>query len=111
MLPVLNKTSGDVIRIYSSTRESIYGSDGPSRNFEGTGAVINYNGNPYVQITTNHAGRRTIATRWFDCTTITDIPQRECEALVSLYDNTNGANRHDNTNWLTGTLADDRYGV
>ena len=28
----------------------------------------------------------------FDCSTVTEIPQQECEALVALYDSTNGDN-------------------
>ncbi len=34
-----------------------------------------------------------------DCTTQADIPQIECEALVDLYNSTNGDSWTDNTNW------------
>ena len=47
----------------------------------------------------------------FDCTTITDVPVIECEALVSLFINTGGATWSNKTNWLTSTVADDWYGV
>lgn len=39
----------------------------------------------------------------FSCTTVTDVPQIECEALVALYNSTNGAGWKENANWLTGT--------
>ena len=31
---------------------------------------------------------------------VTDIPVPECEALVALYNNTDGDNRDNNSNWL-----------
>jgi Leucine-rich repeat (LRR) protein len=34
------------------------------------------------------------------CANVTEIPQAECEALVALYNSTNGANWTINTNWL-----------
>ena len=39
----------------------------------------------------------------FDCTTVTEIPVAECEALVALYDSTNG----DNWYWKDGWLQTD----
>ena len=36
----------------------------------------------------------------FDCTTVSEIPQGECSALVALYTSTNGANWLTDTNWL-----------
>jgi hypothetical protein len=39
----------------------------------------------------------------YDCSLQTDIPQIECEALVALYNSTNGVNWDTNTNWLTST--------
>ncbi len=36
----------------------------------------------------------------FDCSTVTDIPESECEALVALYEATDGDNWTHNTNWL-----------
>ena len=47
----------------------------------------------------------------FDCATVTDVPQSECEALVALYESTNGAGWTDNTNWLTTTTVGDWKGV
>ena len=38
----------------------------------------------------------------YDCTSQSTIPQSECEALVTLYNSTDGDNWTDNTNWLTG---------
>jgi Leucine-rich repeat (LRR) protein len=37
----------------------------------------------------------------FSCADITEIPHSECEALVSLYESTNGPGWEDNENWLT----------
>jgi hypothetical protein len=34
----------------------------------------------------------------FDCATVTDAPKSECEALVAVYESTNGAGWKDNTN-------------
>ena len=47
----------------------------------------------------------------FDCSTVTDVPQVECEALVALYNSTNGAGWTTSTNWLTGTTVSNWYGV
>jgi len=47
----------------------------------------------------------------FDCATVTDVLQIECEALVSLYNSTNGAGWRDNTNWLTSTTVENWIGV
>ena len=47
----------------------------------------------------------------FNCSAITDVLQTECEALVALYDSTNGAGWGDSTNWLTGTAVGSWYGV
>lgn len=47
----------------------------------------------------------------FDCGTVTDVPRAECEALVALYESTNGAGWKDNTNWLTSTTVGNWKGV
>lgn len=39
----------------------------------------------------------------FDCTAVSEIPQIECEALVTLYKSTNGANWSNNSDWLNTT--------
>ncbi|MCB0061756.1 MAG: leucine-rich repeat domain-containing protein, partial [Caldilineaceae bacterium] len=36
----------------------------------------------------------------FDCAAVTEIPQTECEALVALYNSTNGPGWADSTGWL-----------
>ena len=36
----------------------------------------------------------------FSCAEVTEIPQAECEALVALYNSTNGPNWSSNTGWL-----------
>ena len=47
----------------------------------------------------------------FLCTDVTDIPLAECQALVALYDSTNGAGWVDNTNWLVDHHPHEWYGV
>ena len=39
----------------------------------------------------------------FDCSTATGIPQSECEALVALYNSTNGDGWTNHSNWLATT--------
>ena len=36
----------------------------------------------------------------FDCTTVTEIPQQECEALVAFYISTDGDNWINHSGWL-----------
>ena len=50
------------------------------------------------------------------CSQVTDVPEVECEALVALYNSTNGPSRNNNTNWLgngdsSPTTVCDRYGI
>jgi len=47
----------------------------------------------------------------FDCSTVTDVSQIECEALVALYESTNGAGWWNNNNWLESTSVSTWYGV
>ena len=47
----------------------------------------------------------------FDCSAVTQIPQSECQALVDLYDATDGDNWTDNTNWKQTTTPCDWAGV
>lgn len=47
----------------------------------------------------------------FDCASVTDVSQIECEALVDLYDSTNGADWLDNSNWLESAKVREWYGV
>jgi hypothetical protein len=47
----------------------------------------------------------------FDCGTVTDVPRVGCEALVALYESTNGAGWTDNTNWLQTTTVGDWFGI
>ncbi|MEK8018671.1 MAG: choice-of-anchor D domain-containing protein, partial [Candidatus Parabeggiatoa sp.] len=46
-----------------------------------------------------------------DCTAVTEIPQAECEALVALYDSTDGANWTINTDWNVTNTPCSWYGV
>ncbi|MEN8219915.1 MAG: S8 family serine peptidase [Pseudomonadota bacterium] len=39
----------------------------------------------------------------FNCSQVTEIPEMECEALVALYDNTDGDNWTDNSGWIETT--------
>jgi hypothetical protein len=47
----------------------------------------------------------------FDCNTVTDVDLIECEALVALYDSTNGAGWANSTNWLVSNTVGNWYGV
>ncbi len=53
----------------------------------------------------------TAASPEFLCIDVTEIPQIECEALVVLYNSTNGDGWTDSTNWLTTNTPSDWYGV
>jgi leucine-rich repeat protein SHOC2 len=47
----------------------------------------------------------------FDCGDVTEIPQAECEALVALYESTDGDNWTDNTGWLETNTPCSWHGV
>ena len=47
----------------------------------------------------------------FDCTGVSEIPQAECQALVALYNGTDGANWRDKSGWLTTNTPCSWYGV
>ena len=47
----------------------------------------------------------------FDCSTATGIPSIECQALVALYNSTNGAGWTNHSGWLTTTTPCSWYGV
>ncbi len=47
----------------------------------------------------------------FDCSAVTEIPQAECEALVALYESTDGANWTNNTDWLATNTPCSWFGV
>jgi Leucine-rich repeat (LRR) protein len=47
----------------------------------------------------------------FNCGTVTDVPRIECEALVALYESTNGAGWTNNTNWLLTNTVGNWNGV
>lgn len=47
----------------------------------------------------------------FLCSSVTDVPPEECEALVALYNSTNGSGWKTSTNWLVSATVADWYGV
>ena len=47
----------------------------------------------------------------FDCGTVTDVPRVECEALLALYQSTNGSAWTDNSNWLQSTTVGNWFGI
>jgi len=47
----------------------------------------------------------------FSCASVTDVPVIECEALVALYESTNGAGWGNNYNWLITNTVDNWYGI
>jgi hypothetical protein len=47
----------------------------------------------------------------FSCADVTEIPQAECESLVALYDNTDGPNWANDTDWLSTNTPCSWHGV
>jgi Leucine-rich repeat (LRR) protein len=47
----------------------------------------------------------------FDCSAVTEIPSVECEALVALYNSTNGSGWTNQTGWLASNTPCSWYGV
>jgi Leucine-rich repeat (LRR) protein len=47
----------------------------------------------------------------FSCGDVSEIPTAECDALVALYNSTNGSGWTDNTHWLITTTPSDWFGV
>lgn len=47
----------------------------------------------------------------FSCENVTEIPLSECEALVDLYNSTNGDDWSMNTNWLVTNTPSNWYGI
>jgi hypothetical protein len=45
------------------------------------------------------------------CASVTEIPVSECNALVALYNNTNGAGWYNHTNWLVTDTPSNWHGV
>jgi len=47
----------------------------------------------------------------FDCNSVVDVLLTECEALVDLYESTNGAGWTNNDGWLSSTSVNNWYGI
>ena len=47
----------------------------------------------------------------FDCSTVSEIPQSECEALTTLYNSTDGPNWTNDSDWLVTTTPCNWHGV
>jgi hypothetical protein len=56
-------------------------------------------------------GTWTMVTGVFDCAAVTQIPQSECEALVALFESTNGPGWTNRTNWLETVTPCSWHGV
>jgi Leucine-rich repeat (LRR) protein len=74
------------------------------KNLLGFGFVLVFILSPLISISR-------LVNKEFDCINVTEIPQSECEALVALYNNTNGAGWADSTNWLTTNIPSNWFGV
>ncbi len=68
-----------------------------------SGANSNYIGIDTVEYTGSLAA--------FSCSNVTQIPQNECQALVSLYNSTGGSNWTDRAGWLVTNTPCNWYGV
>ena len=66
---------------------------------------------PAAAIAAPAAAQVPLAPATFDCITVTEIPSGECQALVTLYDGTNGPGWADDSGWLTTNTPCDWYGV
>lgn len=53
----------------------------------------------------------TVYAQDFSCSDVNEIPQIECEALIALYNNTNGEGWTTKTNWLVTDTPSNWYGV
>lgn len=49
--------------------------------------------------------------RNFDCTSVTDVPSAECQALVVFYNAANGDGWHEKSGWLESSTVGNWYGV
>ncbi|MGE5123324.1 MAG: hypothetical protein ACM3H7_02315, partial [Acidobacteriaceae bacterium] len=47
----------------------------------------------------------------FSCADVSEIPQVECQALVALYNETNGPGWSESTNWVTTPTPSDWFGI
>jgi len=65
----------------------------------------------YVPPTAEELNQTRVQVEDFDCNSVTDVLLKECEALVALYESTNGAGWTDHTNWLETTMASNWFGV
>ena len=65
---------------------------------------------PILLVTTSHP-TQTYAQGDFSCADVTEIPQTECESLVALYDNTDGPNWANDTDWLNTNTPCSWHGV
>ena len=52
-----------------------------------------------------------VPTDTFNCYSVTDVPTIECQALVTLYESTNGDDWYNHTNWLNTNTVGNWYGV
>jgi len=56
-------------------------------------------------------GAEAVSADGFSCSSVTDVPVVECEALVALYNSTNGAGWTNRTNWLETVTVGNWYGI
>ena len=66
---------------------------------------------PVATGTATPTSTTTPTSRPFSCDDVTEIPQAECEALVALYNSTDGANWSSNSGWLDTNTPCSWYGV
>ena len=58
---------------------------------------------PFTATAQSQTTQSHLAQTEFDCTTVSEIPQIECEALVAIYNGTGGPDWTVNTDWLQTT--------
>lgn len=65
----------------------------------------------FLSIPTQPVSAKPLADPFTNCATQTQIPETECNALVTLYTDTGGANWYDHTGWLQTDTPCNWYGV
>lgn len=68
-------------------------------------------GSPPLQTLAGVSQSATQALTTFDCSTVTEIPKIQCEALVAFYNATDGDNWSDNTDWLVTNTPCSWHGI
>ena len=104
-------TNGIITAVAGTGNPGYTGDGGPAVQAEMRDVmhlVVDPNGNLYITDYKNHRIRSVVLGI---CTNVTQIPQPECEALVDIFEATNGSAWTNNSNWLQTTTPCSWFGV